>query len=120
MEELLSTEGTSISLEEYTLWLIANSLYWYPTDMDFSSERGWPSSWSNYQPYVQAVEQRLPSTDAPSPDGKRYLEQTYGVMASLLGPMGFQAITINSNPDYKDHVYGYSAYNVRPAFSPII
>lgn len=56
--------------------------------------------------------QRLPSSDNTSPDGIRYLEQTMPVMQSILDPMGFNQITINDNPNYKDHVYGYSAYNV--------
>lgn len=55
---------------------------------------------------------RLPGTDHPSTDGKRYLEQSFTVTAALLTPQGYSNITINSNPDYKDHVYGYSEYDV--------
>ena len=56
--------------------------------------------------------ERLPSTDNPSPDGVRYLEQTMPVMQQLLGSLGFSQITLNDNPEFKDHAYGYSAYNV--------
>lgn len=56
--------------------------------------------------------QRLPSSDNTSPDGIRYLEQTMPVMESILNSIGFQQITLNSNPNFKDHAYGYSAYNV--------
>ncbi len=56
--------------------------------------------------------QRLPSNDDTSPDGVRYLEQVFGVMSNVLTPMGFQNITLNSNPNFKDHAFGYSAYNV--------
>ena len=75
--------------------------------------------------------QRLPSTDNPSPDGIRYLNQTVsnktqsvmsamthyifvkmGVMQQLLDPLGFNQITLNDNPNQKDHAYGWSAYNV--------
>ena len=59
--------------------------------------------------------QRLPSSDDTSPDGVRYLEQTFGVMSQILEPNGFENITINSNPDFKDHSFGYSAYNVSSA-----
>jgi len=55
---------------------------------------------------------RLPSTDIPSPDGKRYLEPAHDVVAQLLNGQGYTNITINSNPDFKDHSYGYSAWNV--------
>ncbi|KAH8115148.1 cellobiose dehydrogenase [Phellopilus nigrolimitatus] len=90
---------------------INGALYWYPTDWDFSTDAGWPSSWTNHAPYTQMLMERLPSTDNPSPDGVRYLEQTMPIMQSLLDPMGFSQITLNDNVDFKDHAYGYSAYN---------
>jgi cellobiose dehydrogenase (acceptor) len=55
---------------------------------------------------------RLPPTDAPSTDGKRYLEQVFNVTSQLLTPQGYTNITINSNPNFKDHAFGYSAYSV--------
>ena len=91
---------------------INGGLYWYPASEDFSTDRGWPSSWSNYNQYLQMMQERLPSSDNTSPDGIRYLEQTMGVMQQVLDPMGFSQITLNDNPSYKDHSYGYSAYNV--------
>ncbi|KZS87659.1 cellobiose dehydrogenase [Sistotremastrum niveocremeum HHB9708] len=91
---------------------INGGLYWYPTDADYSAANGWPTSWTNnFNTYTALLKSRLPSTDNPSPDGIRYLEQTYPVMQSILNPMGYQAGTINNNPNFKDHVYGYSAYN---------
>ncbi|KAG5635404.1 substrate-specific activator of APC-dependent proteolysis [Sphagnurus paluster] len=54
---------------------------------------------------------RLPSTDAPSTDGKRYLEQSADVASKLLNLQGYRQLTINDNPDQKDHVYGYSAHD---------
>jgi hypothetical protein len=55
---------------------------------------------------------RLPSTDAPSTDGKRYLMQSFDVAAALLKGQGYTQRTINDEPDAKDHSFGYSAYNV--------
>lgn len=57
---------------------------------------------------------RLPSTDAPSTDGKRYLEQSFDVAQQLLNGQGYRQITINSDTNSKDHVYGYSSYDVGP------
>lgn len=56
---------------------------------------------------------RLPSTDAPSTDGQRYLEQSFQVTQQLLEGQGYTQITINDNPNQKDHAYGYSAFDVR-------
>lgn len=89
------------------------SLYWIPADADFTTAQGWPSSWVNHGPYTNAMTARLPSTDHPSTDGQRYLEQSANVTAMLLNGQGYSSITINSNPNSKDHVYGYSAYDVR-------
>ncbi|KAI0261221.1 cellobiose dehydrogenase [Gloeopeniophorella convolvens] len=90
---------------------VNGALYWYPADSDFSTANGWPNGWQSHQPYTQAVTTRLPGTDAPSTDGKRYLEQSFNVTKQLLTPLGFQQITINGNPNYKDRVYGYSAFD---------
>ncbi|KAI0067551.1 the flavin domain of cellobiose dehydrogenase [Artomyces pyxidatus] len=86
-------------------------LYWYPTDADFSVENGWPSGWQDHAQYTNAVIARLPSTDHPSTDGQRYLEQTFGVMQQLLEPQGYRHLTINDEPNSKDHVYGHSAFD---------
>ncbi|TDL21117.1 cellobiose dehydrogenase [Rickenella mellea] len=90
---------------------INGGLYWYPNTQDFSTARGWPASWTNYQSYAAKLQARLPSTDHPSPDGKLYLEQTFPVMQKLLGNLGYSNITLNDNVNFRDHVYGYSAYN---------
>ena len=89
----------------------SRSLYWYPTTQDFATSSGWPSSWANHQPYTNKLTARLPSTDAPSMDGKRYLEQSFNVVQQLLKNQGYSQITINDNPNYKDHVYGYSSFD---------
>lgn len=103
-------------VRDTTKWLIQSllfcSLYWFPTYYEFSPVNGWPSSWGDHGPYTAKLQQRLPSTDVPSPDGKRYLEQAFTVTSQLLDSQGYNNITINDNPDYKDHVYGYSSWNV--------
>ena len=86
-------------------------MYWLPAQSDFSTGNGWPSSWGNHQPYTDKLKQRLPSTDHPSTDGQRYLEESADVVSQLLKAQGYSQITINDNPDYKDHVYGYSAFD---------
>ena len=54
---------------------------------------------------------RLPPTDAPSTDGKRYLMQVADVTAGLLNPSGYTNITLNDSPNWKDFVYGYSSFS---------
>nr|AAC32197.1 cellobiose dehydrogenase [Trametes cinnabarina] len=90
---------------------VNGALYWLPSDADFSTANGWPTNWGNHAPYTSKLKQRLPSTDHPSADGNRYLEQSATVVSQLLQGQGYQQITINDNPDYKDHVFGYSAFD---------
>ncbi|KAF9561718.1 cellobiose dehydrogenase [Agrocybe pediades] len=90
---------------------INGALYWLPTYNDFSPSAGWPASWGNHAPYTAKLKARIPGTDHPSTDGKRYLEQTYNVVSQLLNSQGYTNITINDNPDFKDHAYGYSEFS---------
>lgn len=80
-------------------------------DADFATSNGWPSSWTNHSPYTTKMKARLPSTDHPSTDGKRYLEQTYDVASQILKGANYQNITLNDNPNFKDHSFGYSAFS---------
>ncbi|KAJ7222992.1 the flavin domain of cellobiose dehydrogenase, partial [Mycena haematopus] len=86
-------------------------LYWYASDSDFSLAAGWPAGWQNHAPYTAKVSARLPSTNHPSTDGLRYLEQSSTVMGQLLNSQGYTQTTINDNPDVKEHVYGFSSYD---------
>ncbi|EGN94368.1 hypothetical protein SERLA73DRAFT_77778 [Serpula lacrymans var. lacrymans S7.3] len=90
---------------------INGALYWLPQDSDFSVSVGWPISWVNHQPYTSKIAARLPSTDHPSTDGLRYLEQSYTVTSQLINGQGYRNVTINNYPNSKDHVYGYSAFD---------
>jgi cellobiose dehydrogenase (acceptor) len=89
---------------------INGALYWYPPDSDFVGNN-WPSSWANHGPFTNKMIARIPGTDAPSTDGKRYSFEAMTIMQQLLKDQGYTQITINSNPNWKDHVYGYPAYS---------
>ncbi|KAG8904357.1 substrate-specific activator of APC-dependent proteolysis, partial [Tulasnella sp. 408] len=89
---------------------INGALYWYPPDVDFSTANGWPSGWQSLGTPLGKLKAKLPYTQVPSTDGQLYLTQVYDVVKQLLTPQGYSALDINSNPNYKDHVYG------RPAF----
>jgi hypothetical protein len=87
-------------------------LYWYPQDEDFATSNNWPVGWQNVAPYVSKLHARLPSTDVPSTDGKRYLTQVYDVFKGVLDAQGYQSITINGQRNKKDKIYGHSAFSV--------
>jgi hypothetical protein len=93
-------------------------LYWYPTDAEFATSNGWPSGWQTPGTYLEKLKARLPSTDTPSTDGKRYMTQVYDIVKSLLDKQNYSGITINNNPSAKDHVYGNPAYYVSNILTP--
>ncbi|KAG9092280.1 hypothetical protein FRC07_011699, partial [Ceratobasidium sp. 392] len=87
--------------------------YWYPTDLEFAESSGWPIGWNNIGNYVEKLASRLPSTDTPSTDGKRYLTQVFDVIKSILNTQSFKQVTINNDRNSKDRVYGYPNYFIQ-------
>lgn len=73
-----------------------------PTDAEFATTNGWPSGWQTPNTQINAVLARLPSTNLPSPDGIRYLDAAYNVVAQVLAAQGYAATEINSNRNQKD------------------
>ncbi|TFK97716.1 cellobiose dehydrogenase [Pterulicium gracile] len=90
---------------------INGALYWYPPGSDFDTKAGWPASWSDYATHLEKMKARLPSTDSPSPDGKRYLPETFNVVSQLLKAQNYNNITLNDNPNYKDHAFGWTSFD---------
>ncbi|CUA75125.1 Cellobiose dehydrogenase [Rhizoctonia solani] len=90
---------------------INSMLYWYPQDEDFAMSNGWPVGWQDIAPYISKLHARLPSTDIPSADGKRYLTQVYDVFKGVLDAQGYRPSTINNQRNKKDKIYGYSAFS---------
>ncbi|KDQ06595.1 carbohydrate-binding module family 1 protein [Botryobasidium botryosum FD-172 SS1] len=88
------------------------ALYWLPPDRDWGTISGWPSGWSatDLAPAQARLKARLPGTDAPSPDGVRYLDQVYTLVSRILGGSSYQGITINSSPNSKNKFYGHSTF----------
>ncbi|KAG9127672.1 hypothetical protein FRC07_011056 [Ceratobasidium sp. 392] len=88
-------------------------LYWYPADAEYATSNGWPSGWQSISTYVSKLKARLPATDTPSTDGKRYLTQVYDVVKSILDKQSYNAIAVNDNPNAKNYVYGHPGYYVQ-------
>lgn len=73
-----------------------------PTDAEFATSNGWPIGWQTPNTQIEAVLSRLPSTNLPSPDGKRYLDASYDVIAELLQAQGYTETEINTNRNQKN------------------
>jgi hypothetical protein len=77
-------------------------LHWgnFPTTQD------WSSLWTNIQPYQDMVSTWIASTNGPSTDNQRYLNQTFAIVG------GFLTKNRHTNLYWKDHMFGQSKYTV--------
>ena len=53
---------------------------------------------------------RIPGSDVPSMDGKRYLQQGYEVLAGALEAANWTNLTANDEPDSKQKVFSYTPF----------
>lgn len=59
---------------------------------------------------VEKVFSRIPGTDVPSMDGKRYLQQGYEVIAGALSQANWTNLTANDEPDSKQKVFSHTPF----------
>ena len=53
---------------------------------------------------------RIPGTDTPSKDGKRYLQQGFNVISGGLANAGWKSVTANNVPNQKNHTYTHTPF----------
>ncbi|QKX62083.1 uncharacterized protein TRUGW13939_09239, partial [Talaromyces rugulosus] len=85
-------------------------LWWkpYSLDWDYNFPTGWQSA--DMQSATDRVFSRIPGTDHPSTDGQLYLQQGFDIISSGLAASGWQSITVNDQPELKNHTYGHTEY----------
>jgi cellobiose dehydrogenase (acceptor) len=80
----------------------------YSLDWDYLFPTGWKAR--DIQAAITRVFSRIPGTDAPSTDGKRYYQQGFDVLAGGLGKGGWSKVTANSSPDRKNRTYSNAPF----------
>ncbi|KAL5472435.1 hypothetical protein PMIN07_000881 [Paraphaeosphaeria minitans] len=86
------------------------ALWWKPVAVDWDTNfpAGWKSA--DIKSSVDAVFKRIPGTDTPSSDGKRYKQEGFNVLASAFAAAGWKQVTANNVPDQKDRVFSHSPF----------
>jgi cellobiose dehydrogenase (acceptor) len=86
------------------------ALWWKPVDVDWDSNfpTGWKSS--DIAAAVARVFKRIPGTDTPSMDGKRYKQEGFDVLSGALGADGWKSVVANDAPNSKNRVYSHSPF----------
>lgn len=53
---------------------------------------------------------RIPGTDTPSMDGKRYLQEGFNALTSGFSAAGWKSVVANSSPNEKNRTYAHTPY----------
>jgi cellobiose dehydrogenase (acceptor) len=86
------------------------ALWWKPNPVDWDNNfpKGWKSS--DIKASTDAVFKRIPGTDTPSVDGKRYKQEGFNVLATAFGADGWKQVTANDVPSQKNKVFSHSPF----------
>jgi len=77
-------------------------------DWDYNFPAGWKAQ--DMTAATERVFRRIPSTDTPSTDGKRYLQESYDVLSEGLTASGWKAVAANSVPEQKNRTFAHTPY----------
>ncbi|KAA8893690.1 cellobiose dehydrogenase-like protein [Sphaerosporella brunnea] len=87
-------------------------MFFVPQDRDW--DYNWPSGWQSgdMKDSTRAMFSRIPGTDTPSMDGKRYLQEVYQVVGGAVKNAGWTELTtgINNNANSKCKTFGHSPF----------
>ncbi|KNG51801.1 carbohydrate-binding module family 1 protein [Stemphylium lycopersici] len=86
------------------------ALWWKPIDIDFDYQfpAGWKSS--DVKGAIDRVFKRIPGTDTPSMDGKRYKQEGYDVLSGALSADGWKNVVANNQQNEKNRTYSHSPF----------
>ncbi|GAB1320084.1 hypothetical protein MFIFM68171_10294 [Madurella fahalii] len=80
----------------------------YSLDWDYLFPNGWKSR--DIRAAINRVFSRIPGTDTPSTDGKRYYQQGFDVLSSGLRASGWSQVTANNAPDRKNRTFSNAPF----------
>lgn len=80
----------------------------YALDWNYLFPTGW--KYNDVSAAISRVFSRIPGTDTPSQDGKRYLQQGFDVLAGGLRTAGWSQVQANNAPDRKNRTFSNTPY----------
>jgi cellobiose dehydrogenase (acceptor) len=87
-------------------------MFFKPQDHDW--DYNWPEGWqsSDVVDATEAMFSRIPGTDTPSMDGKRYLQEVYNVLGTAVDQAGWTNLTegINNMNNQKYQSFGHAPF----------
>lgn len=85
-------------------------LWFKPYAVDFDTM--FPAEWkaNDMKPAIDRVFSRIPGSDKPSMDGKRYYQEGFNVLAGGLKKAGWNEVTANDVPNQKNRTFAHSPF----------
>lgn len=85
-------------------------LFFKPPDRDWNDN--FPAGWkaADMVASTNKVFTRIPSTDNPSQNGVRFLQEPYNVLSAVLKPAGWTEVTANSVPNQKNRTFSRTPF----------
>ncbi|RPB01276.1 FAD/NAD(P)-binding domain-containing protein [Choiromyces venosus 120613-1] len=77
-------------------------------DWDYNFPTGWKAT--DMTSATDKVFTRIPSTDNPSMNGVRYLQESYDVVTTVLSAAGFTSVTANNSPNAKNRTFAHTPF----------
>jgi cellobiose dehydrogenase (acceptor) len=86
------------------------ALWWKPVpiDWDYNFPAGWKSA--DMRAPTERVFKRIPGTDTPSMDGKRYKQEGFDVLAKAFRAAGWEHVKANDVPEKKHRTFSNSPF----------
>ncbi|KAF1994840.1 hypothetical protein P154DRAFT_475260 [Amniculicola lignicola CBS 123094] len=86
------------------------ALWWKPVPIDWDTN--FPAGWKakDIAGATDRVFKRIPGTDTPSVDGKRYKQEGFEVLGKALSSAGWKQVTANNAPTQKNKVYSHAPF----------
>jgi cellobiose dehydrogenase (acceptor) len=94
---------------------INGALYFRPPDA-YVNSTSWPFSAAQMNARLDAIEQMVGTTDSPSPDGKRYLQEAHDIVAQAFAQQGqYTEVTINDATarNNKHKTFGHAPFAIK-------
>jgi cellobiose dehydrogenase (acceptor) len=115
------SDSTGIACEDYDTMAgcvlgggtaVNAGMFFKPQDHDW--DYNWPEGWqsSDMTDATESMFSRIPGTDTPSMDGKRYLQEVYNVLGTAVSTAGWTNLTegINNMNNQKYKSFGHAPF----------
>ncbi|KAF0697815.1 Aste57867_11530 [Aphanomyces stellatus] len=90
-----------------------NGMLYFHTADSYVQDSHWPYDATTVNANYAAIETMFASTNQPSPDGTRYLQEAYSILHDALSAHGFREVDINAARNDKSRSFGHPPFTIK-------